>query len=40
MKNMPKQYDFGHFGLGRVGEYFGNFLIKTYGGNVEKAKTL
>ena len=22
---MPKQYDFDHFGLGRVGEYFSNF---------------
>ena len=38
MKTIPKPYDFDHFGLGRVGEYFPIFLNKTYGGNAEKAK--
>ena len=40
MKTMPKPYDSDHFGLGRVGEYFTDFLIKTYGGNMTKAKTI
>ena len=39
MKTMPEPYDFDHSGLGRVGEYFPNFLIKAYGGNMEKVKT-
>ena len=39
MKTMPEPSDFDHFGLGRVGEYFTNLLIKTYGGNIEKVKT-
>ena len=40
MKTMPEPYDFDHSGLGRVGEYFPNFLIKTHRGSMEKVKTL
>ena len=39
MKTMPEPYDFDASGLGRVGEYFPNFLIKTHRGSMEKVKT-
>ena len=39
LRTMAKPYDFDRFGFGRAGEYFAFFLMKTYGGKVNKAKT-
>ena len=38
MKTMPKPYDFDHFGLGRVGEYFSNFSNQNVWGKCGKSK--
>ena len=35
---MPKPYDFDHFGLGRVGEYFSNFSNQNVWGKCGKSK--